>query len=1493
MTKRKFSNAQSSTKRVFVRKNHAKQKVKDTASNNMSEIFFESAPYVLNIWDETPKIIATSKQSSKLFGLSSQEEYIERFHELSPEFQPCGTPSSQKAIQCVQEAFEKGHSEFEWLHITADGEPLPMDINLVRFTHKGKRMLASYAADMRKAAAAMKGERDAAALIRAVFDSSPHVINIWDHNAKLVSTSQEGVILHGLKDQEEYLAKFQDLHPKYQPCGSLSQDLVREYLDKTYKEGFARFEWMHIKGDGTPIPTEVVLVRFYRDDKPWIIAYTVDLTQVKLAAEHALKLELELRENVLSTRIRRIYDSSPVGIVTYRADKTLVECNNVCAEIFGFSNKEEMIKNFSSSFPPMSPMHQPNMELSKTRALKLYEDTITEGRVQFEWMHVTASGDPLPSDITFVRMDYDDTFEFVTYIRDLREVKAAQQRENEALFIQRQLYDSSPIASSLWDINRRAIGCNDAMVRLLGLESKDQFVKEFWKFSPEYQSCGRTSLEKFEWSASHIIEKGFVAYDWDFIDTRGQVIPGSVVAVRLDLPDGGMQAAVYFQDLRAIRSAMAAENAAQASKMEALVSQQEMYDSNPVASSLWSINSEPLDCNEAMVKLLELESKDQYMNDFLSLCPEYQPCGTKTIDILPEIAAHTLEHGFCQYDWTFITTKGELVPGNAVMTLISLPDGKKQVAAYFQDLRLINAAMASERAAQEALKYREKLLNAVNDAAEILLQAEDDDILVAITEGMEIVGTCLNVDRAQIWRNEEIDGELHFVMRYEWLSELGKMRKQVPLGFSYPYSSMPDWYERFLQGKSVNNHVFNLTPEESAFWGRYETVSIVCLPLFVNQELIGFFSMDDCEQERIFSPDEMDMIASAGFMFTSAFNRNIQASQIAENNKKLEEARKLSIQAQIAEESNRAKSQFLARMSHEIRTPITAVMGISEIQLQNLDMSPVVEEAFAKIFNSSNHLLGIINDILDLSKIEAGKMEIIAEKYDIASVISDAAHLHLSHIGSKKIEFRMYLDENLPAYLLGDAIRIGQILNNIMSNAFKYTETGTVSLSFTSEENTDGMITLAISISDTGMGMTREQLDALYSDYTRFHEAGNRQISGTGLGMPIVYSLVQMMDGFIEIDSAVGQGTTVSIHIPQKISGNQLLGTDAVHKLLHFQLGTGAARKRFDFTPEPMPYGKVLVVDDIEANLYVAQGLLAFYGLTIETCESGQDAINKVRNGKVYDIVFMDQMMPGLTGTQTMNIMREMGYTQPIVALTANALIGQAEALLQDGFDGFVSKPIQTKHLNSILIKHIRDKQPPEVIEEVRKTHGNVKPSGSINNFQYDKKLVKKLREDFIKSHSSMHSDIVQAVMINDHPTVQLLAHTLKGLAGLIHEKALAHAAEIVERCTRTGDMPQAGQLEVLCEEMQLVLDSIAAEMSGDIGAAQPASTSHTAAADVDIIEILDKLEPLLKSTNTECFEYIDHLRNIPECAIIVCQMEEFKFAQAASNIAAVRKILG
>ena len=492
-------------------------------------------------------------------------------------------------------------------------------------------------------------------------------------------------------------------------------------------------------------------------------------------------------------------------------------------------------------------------------------------------------------------------------------------------------------------------------------------------------------------------------------------------------------------------------------------------------------------------------------------------------------------------------------------------------------------------------------------------------------------------------------------------------------------------------------------------------------------------------------------------------------------------------------EESRHKSAFLANMSHEIRTPMNVILGITEMQLHDETLPQNMKEAFNKIYNSGDLLLNIINDILDMSKIEAGKMELAPAKYKITSLINDTTSLNMMRFGNKPIGFELSLDENMPSTMVGDELRIKQILNNLLSNSFKYTDQGKVKLTVTAitdgKESMESDVMLVLTVSDTGKGMTEKDVSKLFDEYTRFNMDANRTTEGTGLGMSITRNLVRMMNGTISVDSEPDKGTIFTVRLPQKSTGEGRIGKELADRLQNFRVNGVQRIERAKIVFEPMPDGRILVVDDMETNLYVAKGLLAPYRLKVATVKSGFDAIDKIKEGCEYDIVFMDHMMPKMDGIEATKIIRELGYTRPIVALTANAMSGQADMFLENGFDDFISKPIDIRQLNSVLKKFVRDRQPPKVSKAVQQLNSDHKEE--LKNSVAMPLIEPQLAEAFVRDASKAVA-VLEAIcekrgVYNDKDIEMFTinAHGIKSTLANIGELKLSAAASKLERAGR------------------------------------------------------------------------------------------------------------
>ncbi|MDR0449890.1 MAG: response regulator [Treponema sp.] len=407
--------------------------------------------------------------------------------------------------------------------------------------------------------------------------------------------------------------------------------------------------------------------------------------------------------------------------------------------------------------------------------------------------------------------------------------------------------------------------------------------------------------------------------------------------------------------------------------------------------------------------------------------------------------------------------------------------------------------------------------------------------------------------------------------------------------------------------------------------------------------------------------------------------------------------------ALLAESASEAKSHFLANMSHEMRTPLNAIIGFSEMELGKEGETRVVysaetRESLEKIYSSGVTLLGLINDILDISKIESGKFELVPVNYDMPSLLNDTVVLNIVRIGSKPIIFKLDIDENLPARLFGDELRIKQVLNNLLSNAFKYTREGTVSLRIRCERDSAG-VWMSASVSDTGVGIREEDKDKIFGDYNQVDTKSNRHIEGTGLGLAITKRIVEMMNGTITMESEYGKGSVFTVRVLQGFVGEAVIGKALADNLKEFRYTMARQDRNKQLVRFYIPYAKELLEDDVSTNLDLARGIMKPYGMTVDCVTSGKAAIDLIRKGEPrYNAVFMDHMMPGMDGIEAARIIRneidsDYARTVPIIALTANAIIGNEELFFNNGFQDFLTKPIDIMKLNSSINRWVRDKE--------------------------------------------------------------------------------------------------------------------------------------------------------------------------------------------------------
>ena len=628
-----------------------------------------------------------------------------------------------------------------------------------------------------------------------------------------------------------------------------------------------------------------------------------------------------------------------------------------------------------------------------------------------------------------------------------------------------------------------------------------------------------------------------------------------------------------------------------------------MFNSMPLVAHYIDKNYNVIDCNQEAINLFGVENKEEYFKNFYKLMPEFQPDGKISEKVAYEEITKTFIEGYNHIEFLHRQMSGELIPCDVTLYRMKHND-EYHIMVYTRDLREVKAAQSEML---EAVRRIQIMLDSTPLIC--ILRDKDNRILECNQEAVRLFGVSTKA--------ELINNLYSFYPEYQ-----------------------PDGIKSVDKARMILNSLLENRSLESFEW-LFKTANGEPLPVESKMFLVRWEGND-----RILS--------------YSRDLREIKAKE-KEMRELAKRERKAEIQREAAQASNEAKSRFLANMSHEIRTPMNAILGMSELLIHeklNKRQLRYVED----IKTSSMALISVINDILDVSKLQEGKLRLSPVHYDFNMLIGNVSSIAQFLVMNKRVIFKLDIPDQGPLCLYGDDMRLRQVLLNLLNNAIKYTDSGYVQLTI---RVTDSLI--KITVSDTGTGIRAEHLPVLFHPFEQLDEASNRDKEGTGLGLTIVKSIVEMMNGQVTVESVYGKGSSFHVEIPKV-------------------LGDEALIYRFDNTETPLyaPDAKILVVDDNKVNLNVAYGLLELYQITADTATSGKLAIELIKQNK-YDIVFMDHRMPDMDGIETTKRIRGLGIDVPIIALTASVVVRAKERMLKAGMNDYLAKPIIKAELALVL----------------------------------------------------------------------------------------------------------------------------------------------------------------------------------------------------------------
>ena len=668
-----------------------------------------------------------------------------------------------------------------------------------------------------------------------------------------------------------------------------------------------------------------------------------------------------------------------------------------------------------------------------------------------------------------------------------------------------------------------------------------------------------------------------------------------------------------------------------------------MLDTTPLGCTLWDTSLKIIDCNQETLRIFGFTDKKELLEKFTLLSPEYQD-GMLTTRKREILLVETFQHGRQKINWTYRLEDGTVIPAEIQTEIVRMTENN-YLLIYIRDLREYQKMMSE-------IEKQDSLLRTVNSVSEILLRSDVERFENDLMQCMEIIARAVGVDRICIWKNHIKNGELCARFLYEWTEN--PSGENGDLGQEVPCPELCGW-DRLSRGENFKGLVKNLSESERKIMEAYGAVSFLVVPAFLRGLFWGFVSFNDSRKEREFLGDEEAILLSGSLLIASAMQR---AEMIANLIKAREDA--LS--------STRAKSEFLANMSHEMRTPMNAIIGMTNIAKGAGDIGKK-DYCLLKIEDASNHLLGVINDILDMSKIEANKFELSETEFNLERTLRKAVNVINFRVEEKKQKFTVHLGDNIPQMLIGDDQRLTQVITNLLSNAVKFTpEEGSIQMNSEFLGEQDGLCTLRIEVKDSGIGITDEQKKHLFKSFEQADSNTSRKFGGTGLGLAISKSIVEMMGGNIWAESEYGKGSRFVFTIKMK------RGVSKKHTLL----------KGINWNNV-----RVLVVDDDKTVTEYFAEIAGRFGFNCDTALSGEEALVLIGEKGPYDVYFIDLRMPGMNGIA---LTRELKNNLPggknksvVIMISSTELTVIEDEARSAGVDKFLPKPLFPSSIADII----------------------------------------------------------------------------------------------------------------------------------------------------------------------------------------------------------------
>jgi Signal transduction histidine kinase len=966
---------------------------------------------------------------------------------------------------------------------------------------------------------------------------------------------------------------------------------------------------------------------------------------------------LDIDVNIWKTLVQ----SADIGLWNYNKIKNEIMFNNSYANIIGykFDDIPYDIKFIGRN------LNLGELYLNKVKVItEKYKMSKSDGTVV--WIlekAVVTERDSAGNAVNITGIVQDITFEF-TENEKLKEdvVKATAEleqskRTNEALF------DSSPHANILIDTNFNVIDCNPHALKYFGLyyddklardEAKKKLLPVIYNSIPKFQPGGRKSISLAD-RFRETMETGQSEFE-----TRLNIGSNEVTfnVIMKYIPYGASNAiAIYISERSEIEERINI-----------------MFDAMPLACVLINNNRQIIDCNKAAMRLSGISSKENFAVEYYQNLPPTQPDGRNSLELIREKVQEAYEKGSssARFNYKLVNFNNEDLPVEVIFVCVKWKD-EYVIISYARDLReLTKSEQETQRHAQllemanKELIRQDNLLQSINDAAEILTSAAADNFDESALEVMKLICRSVKADRMCVWENTtDEEGKIIAVQRYEWAEDTTpKLSDEAERIISYdllPYMKL-----HILENKPINMLTRDFPNVERAVLEAQNVVSVLMLPVHYENKCWGFVGFDDCFTERVYTEIEENILQSAGILIASAIERNNMTNNLIEAKEN-------------ATASNVAKSEFLSRMSHEIRTPMNAIIGMTAIAKKSDDISKI-KECLRKIDDSSRQLLSIINDVLDMSKIESGKFEITSYEFDFERMIQNIINVVQVKMNEKHQNFLLDIDVSYKRKIISDELRLSQVLINLLGNAVKFTpDLGTITLKIVETSLEDDMALLRVEVIDNGIGISEEAQGRLFNSFEQVDGSTSRKFGGTGLGLAICKKIVTMMGGNIWLESELGKGSSFIFEVKIKL---------------------GLEHEPYVKKPGIKEDFRILIVDDnFDTHRYYKE-LLTEFSFKGDVVSSGKGACSliekRLQDGERYDIVFLDWSMDDeMSGDKiAAEIQRVTNKSVEIVVISGTDWVHIEEKMSDLGLKHFLPKPVLPSALyNTImnLVENVND----------------------------------------------------------------------------------------------------------------------------------------------------------------------------------------------------------